>query len=786
MEASGEKSLSNEKTVKGGSKKKIAAIAIVIVLIIAAILAALTLNGGTYVEPTAKFTATTPVTLGQAVSFDASGSVGKITNYTWTMGDGRTVYSTTPFFNYTYAHAGKMIALLTVTDAKKSVTSEPKNIMVNSGDGPVNNITLEASVSSSSDAQNNYAKVGTIVSFDGSFSTGYVNNGTARNIIRNAITNYTWKLDGTDVNYTSAFVRNFTSPGMYVISLTVSNASLSITNTYIVTMLIYSTNPLAGKTYVVVTIGEPDTLDPAIDYETAGGEILQNVYETLVWYNGSSATQLVPLLATEVPSIENGGISQDGMNYTFHLRQNVHFHDGNLMTSADVKYSIQRLLMINDPSGPAWIIGQVLIPGYAGLSSVNQSQIDAAITTPDVNTIVFHLASPYSAFLYCMANTEASIVSKSYVEDHGGIVKETRNSWMITHEAGTGPYTLVQWESNKYILMKRNDNYWRSHAAIQYVIIKKVPDVNTREMMLFNGDADSAYIPRNYTSDVMGKENLRVVQGNGTFNLEELGLNQAINTAGVLDPGVPSTFFEDINVRQAFASAFNYSDYIKNALGGFAVQPNGVIPSGMFGYNASIPKYSFDLQVAANYLKNASNPESGSSYADTGFAIHLFYDKGDAPNLYSCQLLKAGLTALDTDGLINGRINVTITALDWQVYLTAMRDHQMPILFLTWAPSYADPDDVMNPFIDSFGTYATWCGIANQSLTDLSRAAASEHNPTIRAGMYSNISMQIYQNAYYIGIDQATNFHVERAWVTGYYYNPMYYGFYYYAFDKNV
>lgn len=786
MEASGERSLSNEKTVKGGSRKKMAAIAIVIVLIIAAILAAFALSGEAYVEPTAKFTATTPVTQGEAVSFDGSGSTGKITNYTWTMGDGKTMYSTTPFFNYTYTHAGKMIALLTVTDAKKSVTSEPKNIVVNSNDGPVNNITLEASVSSSSDAQYNYAKVGTIISFDGSFSTGYINNGTARNVIPNAITNYTWKLDGAVVNYTSAFVKNFTSPGMYVISLTVSNVSLSISNTYVVTVLIYTSNPIAGKTYVMVTIGEPDTLDPAIDYETAGGEILQNVYETLVWYNGSSATQLVPLLATEVPSIENGGISSDGMNYTFHLRQNVHFHDGNLMTSSDVKYSIQRLLMINDPSGPAWILGQVLIPGYAGLSSANQSQLDTAITTPDANTVVFHLTTPYSAFLYCMAYTEASIVSKAYVEAHGGIVKETRNSWMITHEAGTGPYSLVQWEPDKYILMQRNDNYWRSPAAIQYVIIKKVQDVNTREMMLFNGDADSAYIPRNYTSDVIGKDYLRVVQGKNTFNLEVVGLNQAINTAGVLDPGVPSTFFADINVRQAFASAFNYSDYLRNALGGSAIQPNGVIPSGMFGYNASIPKYSFDLQAAANYLKNATNPDNGSSYAVTGFTINLYYDQGNAPNLYSCQLLQAGLQALNADGLITGHINVTITALDWQVYQSAMRNNQLPILFLDRAPNYADPDDLVNPYIDSFGSYARWCGIVNDDLTNLSRTAAMELNSTIRAGMYSNISMQIYQNVYYIGIDQVTSFHVERAWDTGYYYNPMYCGFYYYAFDKNV
>ena len=384
-----------------------------------------------------------------------------------------------------------------------------------------------------------------------------------------------------------------------------------------------------------------------------------------------------------------------------------------------------------------------------------------------------------------MAFTEASVVSKAYVEAHGGIVKETRNEWMARHEAGTGPYSLVEWASNQYVLMQRFDNYHRTPAAIQYVIIKKVQDVGTREMLLFNGDADSAYIPRNHASDVIGKDNLRIVQGNPGFTLDFLGLNQAINTTGTLKPGVPSTFFADKNIRLAFAAAFNYSNYLAVTLGGSAVQPNGVIPSGMFGYNASIPKYNFDLQAAADYLKNATNP-AGGNYADTGFTIKLFYNSGNAPREDACFLLKNGLEALKAKGLVAGNIVVTVQALDWPTYLDAVRTKQMPAFFLGWAPDYADPDDYVNPFIDNAGTYAKRCGIVNNDLTNLTRAAATELNQTTRAEMYSNISMQIYENAYYVWTAQPTLFHVERTWITGYYYNPMYSGYYYYAFDKTA
>jgi peptide/nickel transport system substrate-binding protein len=110
----------------------------------------------------------------------------------------------------------------------------------------------------------------------------------------------------------------------------------------------------------------------------------------------------------------------------------------------------------------------------------------------------------------------------------------------------------------------------------------------------------------------------------------------------------------------------------------------------------------------------------------------------------------------------------------------------MPAFFLGWAPDYADPDDYVNPFIDSAGTYAKRCGIVNNDLTNLSRAAATELNNTVRADMYSEVSTQVYNNAYYVWTDQATSFHVERTWVTGYYFNPMYSGLYYYAFDKTA
>jgi ABC-type transport system substrate-binding protein len=97
--------------------------------------------------------------------------------------------------------------------------------------------------------------------------------------------------------------------------------------------------------FTFASAGDIDTLDPALSYDTASGEIIQNVYETLVFYDGESTDKFVPQLATEVPTVENGGISADGMTYTFKIRPDVKFHNGDVMTPTDIAYSFQRGLL---------------------------------------------------------------------------------------------------------------------------------------------------------------------------------------------------------------------------------------------------------------------------------------------------------------------------------------------------------------------------------------------------------------------------------------------------------
>ena len=110
--------------------------------------------------------------------------------------------------------------------------------------------------------------------------------------------------------------------------------------------------PKDPTTFVVATIGEPETLDPALAYETAGGEIIQNVYETLVFYDGEATDKFVPMLA------ESWEVSADGTVYTFKIRSGVKFHDGADLTASDVAYSFQRGLLFGGYHGPQWLLAE--------------------------------------------------------------------------------------------------------------------------------------------------------------------------------------------------------------------------------------------------------------------------------------------------------------------------------------------------------------------------------------------------------------------------------------------
>lgn len=538
--------------------------------------------------------------------------------------------------------------------------------------------------------------------------------------------------------------------------------------------------------------GNHESLDPAVDYETVGGEILQNVYETLVFFNGSSPDDMKPMLAAKLP-----WVSEDGLVYNFTLREGVMFSDNKTeMTAEDVKYSFDRGLLLNDPHGPFGMYGGVLIPNYYGTpendygdyygmaefdkdgnmiqANITQAMCDAAIWAKGKYEVQFNLTESYAPFLLTLAFNAGSIVSKAYVEENGGLSKAGYDH-MASNTFGTGPYVLDEYKVDSYYKLVANEHYWRGVANIKTVMIEMIPDINARIMALKNGELDAAFIPRDQRGSVEGVEGIMINKGNPSFNIEFMGLNQKITLNETHATDVPSDFFADRNVRLAFAHAFNYGQYINETMQGMAIQPNGAIPMGMFGYSDDVSRYSFDLAKAKSYLENAD-----TNWVEKGFKLEIFYNSGNTARGTACEYIKQGMESLNP-----GKISITVTPLEWSMYLEYRKTGEMPAMFLGWAPDYADPDNYVKPFYHSTGgTYTQMIGYVNKTLDEEIIAASLEQDEEIRAQMYEGISKDMYDEALYMWTAQATNFFVGQDYIKGYYFNPMFSNLYYYDLDK--
>lgn len=303
---------------------------------------------------------------------------------------------------------------------------------------------------------------------------------------------------------------------------------------------IVAPRPKDTSVLVIAGFADPVTLDPALDYETAGAGLLMNMYNSLIFYDKTAPDRFVPELALEVPSVENGGISADGLTYTFQIRSGVQFHNGDPLTPEDVAFTFQRGLLQGGSSSPQWLLAEPilgvadvslvvdptggLMDNMAGmaaadpatLTAVCRQVLQAIVADSQAGSVTFHLKAAWTPFLATLSHSwGVSIVDKAWIAANGGWDGEC-DTWqkyygksaadlnqtpLGSSENGSGPYMLDHWTAGEEIVLKANENYWRKQPAwaggpvgapaIKTVIIKNVAEFGTRFAMLQAGDADA-------------------------------------------------------------------------------------------------------------------------------------------------------------------------------------------------------------------------------------------------------------------------------------------------------
>lgn len=462
--------------------------------------------------------------------------------------------------------------------------------------------------------------------------------------------------------------------------------------------------PVPGGSLRLGVQGDPTELDPAASNLAASILVVDLVYEGLV----HDGPDLVPQ-----PSLaESWDISEDGLTYTFRLREGVTFHHGRAFTADDVVYSFERVM---DPeTGSPWVTYTDRISG---------------IEAPDTGTVVITLESPDASFLAGLGRRGLVILPQDIVESEGGLSQQM---------VGTGPFRFFEYVPNSTVTLERNDTYWDAGKPyLDGVEIQIIPDDTSRTTALVSGTVDLIeQVPHKDIEIVEEADGMRLVGGTAT-NLRWLVFNTR---------RVP---FDRAEVRRAIAMGIDRQPIIDAAVFGFGDPLVGMYPETFwFGYEGDVPDP--DLEAAAARLAELGLPDDFRpgllTWAQYGFLSN------------TSVVVQEQLRQMGIESEIVAEENAT--------YIQRFYEYDFDIAVMG-ASGYVDPNDFIQQNFKSDEVNNT-SGYANPEMDALIAEGLETQNLDARADIYQQIQQLIIDDAPWINLYTSSTYEGAAARVKGF------------------
>ncbi len=323
----------------------------------------------------------------------------------------------------------------------------------------------------------------------------------------------------------------------------------------------------------IVNLSEPDTLDPVVGNYQIDADLAQ------LWggmlFNWSDRDELVPELATVVPTQANGGISRDGKTIVYHLRRNVRFHDGRPFSAEDVIFTWHAVMNKNNNVGST--------VGYDGIARIDER---------DPYTIAVHLRAPYAPFIatfFAPSGNPYPILPAHLLAKYPNINQIAFNSQPV----GTGPFIVERWQRGNKIVFHANPHYWRGPPKLSTIWYTPVPNENTIVTLLQSHQADLEYYAAatNYAQ-------LAHIAGTRVVLTPFTQYGQlALNTT--------SPALADVAVRRALWYAIDVHGLIAEVTHGINTPATTDQPDFLWAFNPAVPHYGFDPARARALLDGA-------------------------------------------------------------------------------------------------------------------------------------------------------------------------------------
>ncbi|ANF95987.1 ABC transporter substrate-binding protein [Paenibacillus bovis] len=473
-----------------------------------------------------------------------------------------------------------------------------------------------------------------------------------------------------------------------------------------------------GGKLIVGRGGDSAALDPSIVTDGESLKIAQQVFDPLLAYK-SGTTEVEPALA------ESWTISDDGLTYTFKLRQGVKFHDGTDFNADAVVFNFNRW---SDPKSEFKFEGDSF-DYYDSMFGPEEARVIKSVKAVDESTVEFTLNQPQAPFLQNLAMPPFSIASPTAIE------KEKEN--FKSNPVGTGPFVFKEWKRSDSITLDKNPNYWQQGLPkVDQVIVRSIPDNTARFNALQNGEID--------LMEDLSPDDLATLESNPDlqkfnrppFNVAYLGFNTTKKP------------FDDPKVRVALNYAVDKKGIIDAFFAGQAEPAVNPIPPTLWGYNKEIQDYPFDLAKAKQLLADAGYP-NGIDQELTFYAMPV--SRPYMPDGRKvAEVIQASFAQIG--------VKVSIQSPEWATYLDDLSKGEKDDLFIIgWTGDNGDPDNFFYPLLDkdSIGgnNYSQY---VSEPLHKVLVQAQQETDQDARAKLYEQAQVIVKKDAPWVPLVHST------------------------------
>ena len=499
------------------------------------------------------------------------------------------------------------------------------------------------------------------------------------------------------------------------------------------------------KTTFVYGVGRaPTTVDPAISIGSSTLAVTRAMYEKLVAFEGAS-TELTGVLAT------SWNVSDDGLEYTFELREGVKFHDGTDFDAEAAKFAFDRALALD------------------GAISGQFSFIDSVEATAPL-TLQIILSEPFTPFLNMLAVYGGIFVSPTCVRENE-VDSDWAAEWMNLNGCGTGPYQFREWILEQHIILDRFEDYWRGWDTaggepadwqvdagmqrnhLETIVFQMVREASSQRQLLEGGDIDYAEFLS--FEDAVALQN---VDGLAVSLPEPFSITWYLFLHTTRPP------LSDPDVRHAISYAIDYQGIVDNVMLGSAAQAQGLFPSFIECFDPELPMHTYDPERARQLISDAG-------YEDGEITLTYLYREGEETQRIIGEQLQADFAQIGVNLDLVGEPSPQ------RVERWGNPDLAADLNMINVDPRYSHPDSYFRLFFHSDSIFPSGFNISyyqNAEVDELIDAGATESDPKSRCDAYKRALNILWEDAPAVWLMTQPEPLALRAWVKGFTFNASY------------